>query len=180
MAGQRRFLNWLGFLVTGLLVCTSIFFFSATAYWLCNVAPQAQQAQQAQPPLRVAVLRRQGNWGASGEQHQQLIKSQPKEARSYEVGLDVPVVPAPDAVAAGGSEGAKPEWQPQQLTQHAELEPGLSYLANHFAGHSCTSPVPSKQSCMFHNVCFFAGTSRFQKCQGRATGRQLCWRAGGR
>ena len=34
-----------------------------------------------------------------------------------------------------------------------KTNPVLHYLQQHFAGATCTCPIPSKQSCLFHNIC---------------------------
>jgi hypothetical protein len=60
------------------------------------------------------------------------------------------------SMAAAGMRSRVLAAEQQSPTQQLP-EPGLNYLAKYFSRHSCTSPVESKQSCLFHNVCFIPG-----------------------
>lgn len=51
---------------------------------------------------------------------------------------------------ASGNASTLPVMQPGAKSGEA----GLMYLANYFSSYSCTSPVATKQSCIFHRVCF--------------------------
>lgn len=94
------------------------------------------------------------------------VQSPTSEAKTATVAVTVRIPqPQLDTINMSSSNLSASAGVGSQATWQAKYGvPGLVYLANHLTAYSCTSPVASKQSCLFHNVCFMIdGAAASQK-----------------